>query len=85
MMSVFDLPLLRRRPEFWADKFMLSQDPVAYQCMEEWYDERVELGGKGHLVLDMNHYCSMIEPYSSLTRCSWRPAPVEYVPVRLGT
>jgi hypothetical protein len=73
-MSVFDMPLLRRRPEFFVDKFILSYDPVAYQCMEEWYDERVEKGDE--LFLDLNHYCTEMQKYSSLARCSWRPPRV---------
>jgi hypothetical protein len=80
MMSVFDLPLVRRRPEFWADKFILSRDPVAYQCMEEWHEERETLEAENRLVLDLNHYCSVIEAHSSRARCGWRPPPVLYIP-----
>jgi hypothetical protein len=67
-MSVFDMPLLRRSPEFFADKFILSYDPVAYQCIEEWYNERVEMGDE--LFLDLNHYCTEMQKHSSLVRCN---------------
>jgi hypothetical protein len=72
-MSVYDLPLLRRRTEFWADKFDLGHDPVAYQCMEEWHDERVKLGDE--LFVDLNTYCNQIQKHSSLAKCGWRPNP----------
>jgi hypothetical protein len=75
MFSVYDLPLLYSRPEFWADKFDLGFDPVAYQCMEEWYDDRVSLQDK--LYTNLNYYCSQIEKHSSLAKCSWRPNPVK--------
>jgi hypothetical protein len=53
-MSVYDLPLTSRRLKYFANKFILSYDPVAYQCMGKRYNERVQLGDK--LLLDLNSY-----------------------------
>jgi hypothetical protein len=44
MLSVYDLPELQTRHEYFADKFMLGTDPVSYQSMESWYVERVDYG-----------------------------------------
>jgi hypothetical protein len=31
-----DLPVLISRPELFANKFQLTYNPVAYECMEKW-------------------------------------------------
>jgi hypothetical protein len=71
MLSIYDLPQLQTRHEYFANKFMLRHDPVSYQCMESWYDERVELASK--IYLDMSFYCQFIQKRSALVDCGWRP------------
>ncbi len=75
MTSVYDLPLVARRPEYFANKFMLSYDPVAYQCLEEWYDTRVKLDDV--IPTDLNYYCEFIKPYSTRVNCGNRPKRIK--------
>ena len=70
-MSVYDLPLLSRRPEYFANKFALSYDPMAYQCVEEWYDTRVDLGDV--VPIDLNFYCEFMKTHSTRVNCGYRP------------
>jgi hypothetical protein len=67
VMSVYDLLLLSNRHEYFANKFILSYDPVVYQCMEEWYDARVEMTYATSLNLSV--YCEQIKRHSSIANC----------------
>jgi hypothetical protein len=40
--SLKDLPVLIVRPEYFLNKFRLEYDPIAYQCMEEWMNNKIE-------------------------------------------
>ncbi len=63
--SIEDLPELIEKPFFIANKFRLDYDPIAYQCMEEWYDQR----SQSSQIIDMNFYCKFKSEHSNLTKC----------------
>lgn len=39
--SVKDLPRFSKNKKFLLNKLMLKYDPIAYQCFEIWYENRV--------------------------------------------
>jgi hypothetical protein len=43
---------------------MLEYDPIAYQCMEEWYENRVEEQRKNRRLEDLKFYCEFMKPRS---------------------
>ena len=62
ILSNGDLNHVTKQPYFFANKFQLIDDPVAYSCMEDWYARRHQRENhltKAHrnLVLDMTPYC----------------------------
>lgn len=64
--SVADLVYLIKRNELIANKFMLYYDPIAYQCMEEWYYERE---GRDLTIDEVRFYCNWIQRHSSRVKC----------------
>jgi hypothetical protein len=52
--SLRDLSLLITRHEFFANKFILDYDPIAYQCMEEWIFKQ----SKSQLTIKTLDYCN---------------------------
>jgi hypothetical protein len=40
--SIRNLPQLVTRPEYFLNKFRLEYDPIAYQCMEEWMNNKIK-------------------------------------------
>ena len=50
--SFGDLSLLITRHEFFANKFLLDYNPIAYQCMEEWINNKNRYSS-----LNLNAYC----------------------------
>jgi hypothetical protein len=66
--SLEDLPELVTRNEFFANKFLLSFDPISYQCMEEWVSNKVST----NQVINIIHYCRLIfvMPYSVNPSCA---------------
>lgn len=63
--SIGDLPEMINRRHFFVNKFLLEVDPVSYQCMEEWFNERDRM----NLTVNMFFYCSWIKPHSSVAKC----------------
>ncbi|CAF1021212.1 unnamed protein product, partial [Brachionus calyciflorus] len=63
--GIRDLPHLIEKPHFLANKFMLNVDPIAYQCMEEWFDEKEAANS----TLNFNFYCNFIKLRSNLANC----------------
>ena len=39
--GVGDLPDLVSRKEFFVNKFEMESEPLAYECMEDWFHSRV--------------------------------------------
>ena len=66
VLSVDDLQDVVKQREFIVNKFMLEFDPIAYQCMEEFYEDRVRNQAK----IDMNFYCGFMKPRSSMADCN---------------
>jgi hypothetical protein len=63
--SIGDLPILISSPKFVINKFLLSFDPLSYQCIEEWYEHQVETKP----IIDMNYYCKFIKTHSKISEC----------------
>ncbi|KER33215.1 hypothetical protein T265_00903 [Opisthorchis viverrini] len=42
MLGLKDLPSLQTAPEFFANKFIVSVEPEAYDKLEQWINEKVE-------------------------------------------
>ncbi|CAF0913068.1 unnamed protein product [Brachionus calyciflorus] len=64
--GIRDLPnILKNRTEYLINKFMLNVDPIAYQCMEEWFDEKE----KAKSNLNFDFYCNFIKARSKLANC----------------
>ncbi len=68
IISLYDLPRMVQRHEFFANKLMLDFDPLAFQCMEDWYTERVALGDRTNI--DLGFYCKFMQTHSSLVSCN---------------
>ena len=66
--SLADVPTLAHRLEFFANKFLLDYDPLAYQCMEEWLDSKVSLTQ----TVDVLNYCRLafLLPYTAHPACA---------------
>lgn len=78
ILSFQDLPILAQKPQLFANKFILSYDPITYQCMEEWYDTRSTLM-KNHLYyFDLKTYCDFISPRSTLAKCGLNFTPIPH-------
>ncbi len=54
VLSIEDMPKIIEKPHFLVNKFLLEFDPISYQCMEEWLEERVK---KNMDNLNMSYYC----------------------------
>ncbi|CAF1024990.1 unnamed protein product, partial [Brachionus calyciflorus] len=66
VLGIRDLPnILKNRTEYLINKFMLKVDPIAYQCMEEWFDEKE----KAKSNLNFDFYCNFIKARSKLANC----------------
>ena len=64
-----DLSHVTKQPDFFMNKFLLNDDPVAYACVEDWYARRHQrenelLDKSGHLI-DMTPYCKYLYKMSS--------------------
>ena len=44
---------------------MLEYDPISYQCIEEWLENRV----RETQIINMFYYCQFISKHSTLTKC----------------
>ncbi len=75
MTSIYDLPFLATRQEYFVNKIILSHEPVAYQCLEERYDKLVEI--ENSLTLDLDFYCKYMRPKSRFVDCDKHPAPIK--------
>jgi hypothetical protein len=64
--SIGDLPELVNKPHFILNKLSLQFDPISYQCMEEWYNERIRQNN----FLNMGYYCDYIKTNSITHECS---------------
>lgn len=66
--AIEDLPELVTRTEFFLNKFLLEYDPIAYQCMEEWIENRV----MSYQTLNIINYCRLlfVIPYSINPSCA---------------
>jgi hypothetical protein len=65
LISVEDLPQAITRRHFVINKLALYYDPIAYQCMEEWLNEKAESDS----TIEMYYYCSFIKSHSTLASC----------------
>ncbi|CAF1138072.1 unnamed protein product, partial [Brachionus calyciflorus] len=63
--GIRDLPNLITRNEFIINKLMLNVDPIAYQCMEEWFDDKE----KEKSTLNLDFFCDYIKLRSNLANC----------------
>ena len=68
ILSIRDLPFLTSRPHFFVNKFLLDYDPVSYQCMEEWLDEK-NLAYKNNSHVNLFDICEFLADHSTLTKC----------------
>jgi hypothetical protein len=77
--SIEDLPKIKEAKEFIVNKFLLDFDPIAYQCMEEFYYSKTKIGklnsskfmSYGSLNQnDTQFYCERIKQVSTLVRCN---------------
>jgi hypothetical protein len=65
MLSIEDLPYLITLNHFVANKFLLDSEPIAYQCLEEWYEyKRINKP-----FVNMYDYCQLIKKHSTITNC----------------
>ncbi|XP_013386129.1 beta-1,3-galactosyl-O-glycosyl-glycoprotein beta-1,6-N-acetylglucosaminyltransferase [Lingula anatina] len=55
--GVTDLPKLLSRKELFANKFHLTFEPLAYDCMEELYFNRT--ANEDHFPIDVDYYSSL--------------------------
>lgn len=65
--SVDRLPTFLNTNHFIAKIFFLEYDPIAYQCMEEWYFHRENRKP----LINMVFYCYWIKRHSTLADCHW--------------
>ncbi len=67
MISLGDLKYFTKAPNFLAYKLDLEYDPIAYQCLEEWYEtKRME-----RRPYDISKYCGYIHKFSNITKCEY--------------
>ncbi len=68
LFSMEDIPELVTRKEFFANKFQLEKNPIAYQCMEDWINKKVE----NKETVKIIDYCrqSFVIPYANKARCA---------------
>jgi hypothetical protein len=66
--SFEDLPELVTRNEYFLNKFQLEYDPISYQCMEEWLNNKISL----HQTVNVIYYCRLlfVLPYSVNPTCA---------------
>ncbi len=66
--SLEDLPQVTHQLDFFANKFLLKYDPLAYQCMEEWLDNKIST----KQTVDIINYCRLvfIIPYTNNPACA---------------
>ena len=72
ILSIHDLPIMASKPHFFANKFLLSYDPLTYQCMEQWYEEKA----RREPIIDMKGYCDWIQPKSTSADCGLKPMKI---------
>ena len=65
ILSIHDLDALVKSNHFMANKFMLDYDPLAFQCMEEWIQKKID----NKLIIQMDIYCEYLKKYSSISKC----------------
>ncbi|CAF0770272.1 unnamed protein product [Brachionus calyciflorus] len=63
--SIGDLSHVIKRREFLINKFMIDNDPISYQCMEEWFDKNERTNS----TLDLDFYCNFARKKSNLVKC----------------
>ncbi|XP_046342339.2 beta-1,3-galactosyl-O-glycosyl-glycoprotein beta-1,6-N-acetylglucosaminyltransferase 3-like [Haliotis rufescens] len=56
VLGVGDLAMLTKAAGLFANKFDSSFQPVAYECMREWYFQKVEREQHGNLEFDVSLY-----------------------------
>ena len=54
--GVGDLPRLHQAKELFANKFHYDYNPIAYDCMEDWYNKKVAMEKSGKLDFDTTMY-----------------------------
>ena len=69
VLSVRDLPYLTTRPHFYANKFLLDSDPIAYECMEEWLEDKTRANFKHNQMVNLFYICQFISDHSTLADC----------------
>ena len=65
--SVGDISVLLEKSEFFVNKFEIEFDPIAYQCMEDRFIDRIF----SNSVVNMVQYCrqSHLKAYINHTHC----------------
>ena len=63
-----DLPDVVTHSEFIVNKFLLTYDPIAYQCLEEWIDIKASFNP----TIDIVKYCRLpfVKKYSLYKSCA---------------
>ncbi|XP_071100618.1 beta-1,3-galactosyl-O-glycosyl-glycoprotein beta-1,6-N-acetylglucosaminyltransferase-like [Haliotis cracherodii] len=56
IMEVRDLSNLVKAPELFVNKFFYDHHPLAYDCLEKWYHNKVDLEKSGNLEFDATLY-----------------------------
>jgi hypothetical protein len=68
--GIEDLPFITRKKHFIVNKFLLEYDPIAYQCMEEWFAEKKKKNSSlGTPLIDVSFYCKFIKAHSKIAYC----------------
>ena len=65
MLSLEDLSFLIQLNEFVYDKLLLEEEPVTYQCLEEWFDYKV----RNKPIISFYKYCEIIKKHSTISNC----------------
>ena len=62
--SVQNLALLANKKYFFVDNFLVDQDPISYQCMQE-----LLLTKQRYVNSDSSFYCNFIQTQSEIAEC----------------
>lgn len=66
--SMHDLPLLITRYELFANKLNLQKDPIAYQCIDKWLNDKSK---NQNSLIPVNMYCThpIVKYFNNSTNC----------------
>ncbi len=61
-----DLPYVFSMDHFIVNKFILSDEPVTYQCLEEFYEYKI----RNKPIINYDIYFSVLKKYSNISLCN---------------